>query len=251
MCYPYSCLLDVNNMRCQVYPVLAAAVTIGLSGCGGGWPSLDESSKAVSVVHALPPPDVTTDAADFTNYKIGPRDQLVVDVFGAPDLKREGEVDAAGNILLPLVGNVNVGGKTPQEASAVIASELRGRYLKDPQVTITIAKANPRSVTVDGAVQAPGVYPVSGRMTLQQAIAQARGAANIANLNNVVIFRTVNNQRMAALFSLKEIRAGRLADPQIYGNDVVIVGEDAMRRFLNDFNIFRRLGSFVPFVGGL
>jgi polysaccharide export outer membrane protein len=238
----------------MVWPVrgvLGTTVLIALSGCGGGWPSLDSSSTAVSVVHALPPPDITTDAADFANYRIGPRDQLLVDVFGAPDLKREGEVDGAGNILLPLVGNVGVGGKTPEEASQVIAAQLRGRYLKDPQVTITIVKANPRSVTVDGAVQQPGVYPVTGRMTLQQAIASARGTANIANLNNVVIFRTVNNQRMAALFSLKEIRAGRLTDPQIYGNDVVVVGEDAMRRLFRDINIFPRLGSFVPFISAL
>ena len=230
---------------------IAAAALICLTACGGGWPGLNPSSTAVHVTNALPPPDVTTDATSFANYRIGPRDELSVDVFGAPDLKREGQVDAAGNILLPLVGNVPVGGKTPQEASAAIASQLRGRFLKDPQVTITIVKANPQTVTVDGAVQQPGLYPITGRMTLQEAIASARGTARIANLNNVVVFRTVNNQKMAALFSLKEIRAGNLPDPQLYGNDIVIVGEDALRRFMQDINIFPRLGSFVPFVNAL
>lgn len=234
-----------------VYRVLGAATFLTLGGCGGGWPTLDSSSTAVSVVQALPPADSRNGAQDFSNYLIGPQDELIVDVFGAPDLKRDGQVDGAGNISLPLVGNINVGGKTPAEASQEIAGQLRGKYVKDPQVTITIVKANPRTVTVDGAVQQPGVYPVTGRMTLQEAIASARGAANIANLNNVVIFRTVNNKRMAALFSLKEIRSGRLADPQIYGNDVVVVGEDAARRFMQDFSIFPRLGSFVPFVNAL
>lgn len=235
----------------QASRVVGVTVFLSLSACGGGWGPVDSSSTAVSVVHTLPAPDVTTDAQDFANYRIGPLDQLQIDVFGAPELKREGEVDGAGNILLPLVGNVAVGGKTPAEASQDIAGALRGKYLKDPQVTITIVKANPRTVTVDGAVSQPGVYPVTGRMTLQQAIAQARGAANIANLDNVVIFRTVNNQRMAALFSLKQIRSGHMSDPQIYGNDVVVVGEDAMRRFLRDFTIFPRLGSFVPFINAI
>jgi polysaccharide export outer membrane protein len=224
---------------------------MSLAGCSGGWAPVDSSSTAVSVVHSLPAPDVTTDAQDFSNYRIGPLDELMVDVFGAPDLKRDGEVDGAGNILLPLVGNVPVGGKTPEEASLVIADALRGKFLKDPQVTITIVKANPRTVTVDGAVAQPGVYPVTGRMTLQQAIASARGAANIANLDNVVIFRTVNNEKMAALFSLRQIRSGHMSDPQVYGNDVIVVGEDAMRRFLRDFSIFPRFGSFVPFINAI
>jgi len=235
----------------RAFWVLGTIVSTSLAGCSGGWAPVDSSSTAVSVVHALPAPDVTTDEQDFANYRIGPLDELMVDVFGAPDLKRDGEVDGAGNILLPLVGNMAVGGKTPQEASQVIASALRGKYLKDPQVTITIVKANPRTVTVDGAVSQPGVYPVTGRMTLQEAIASARGAANIANLDNVVIFRTVNNHRMAALFSLRQIRSGHLSDPQIYGNDVIVVGEDAMRRFLRDFSIFPRLGSFVPFINAI
>ena len=164
----------------RAFSVLGALVFMPLAGCSGGWAPVDSSSSAVSVVHSLPAPDVATEAQDFADYRIGPLDELAVEVFGAPDLKRDGEVDGAGNISLPLVGNVAVGGKTPQEAGLVIANALRGKYLKDPQVTITIVKANPRTFTVDGAVTQPGVYPVTGRMTLQQAIASARGAGNIA-----------------------------------------------------------------------
>jgi polysaccharide export outer membrane protein len=235
----------------HLYRVAGLCAFAALAGCGGGWPALNSSSTAVSVVRALPPPDLDAEKADLTNYVIGPNDEVSVDVFGAPDLKRDGQVDGAGNILLPLVGNVTIGGKTPEEASRTIANLLRAKYVKDPQVTITIVKANPRTLTVDGAVQQPGVYPVVGRMTLQQAIASARGTADVANLSNVVIFRTVNNQHMAALFSLKQIRSGQLQDPQVYGNDVVVVGESAMRRFLHDFSIFPRFGSFVPFVNAL
>jgi polysaccharide export outer membrane protein len=124
---------------------------------------------------------------------------------------------------------------------------LKARYLKNPQVSVNIIKAQSKVFTVDGAVRQPGNYPIAGKMTLQQAIATARGADQAANLNNVVIFRTVSAQRVAALYSLKDIRAGRLEDPQIYGNDIIVVGESAARRFLRDFgSMFPMLGQFVP-----
>ena len=231
-------------------PPRAAAGILLLMGAAActSTPRLDSSHAAVAVRTALPPPDATINSTDFANYRIGPSDKLSVEVLGAPELKREGVVDAAGNLSMPLVGNIVVGGKTPQQVSELVAAKLRGRYVKDPQVTVNITEAHEQTVTVDGAVRQPGLYPVTGRMTLQQAVASAKGADDIADLNNVVVFRTVDNQKMAALFNLREIRAGRLIDPPIYGNDVVIVGENATRRFFRDLSFFPRLGSFVPFL---
>lgn len=222
------------------------AALVSLSACAGQ-PQLGSSSDAVAVSRALPAPGNTATSLDFSNYRIGPRDELIVEVFGAPELRREGEVDAAGNLSLPLVGTVVAGGKTPTEVASVIAAQLRGKYIRDPQVTVNIKKSVGQTVTVDGAVRDPGNFPVVGRMTLQQAIASAKGADDIANLDNVVIFRRVGSQQMAALFSLRQIRAGRVSDPQIYGNDIVVVGENATRRFLKTLGTVP-LGSFIPFV---
>jgi polysaccharide export outer membrane protein len=223
--------------------MLLAVPLTAIGGCGT--PQL-ASSSAVTVAQALPPPDATTTALDFTNYQIGPRDIVAVEVFGAPELKREVEIDASGNLSMPLVGTVAAGGMRPHDVSLAIAQRLRGRYIRDPQVTVNVVKSSPKTVTVDGAVQAPGVYPIIGRMTLQQAVASAKGVGQIADLDKVVIFRTVNNQKMAALFSLKQIRAGQIGDPQVYGNDIVVVGENATRRFLRDLSSFPMLGRFIP-----
>jgi polysaccharide biosynthesis/export protein len=226
--------------------VLAGMVIAALAGCASN-PTLGQGSSAVRVAQSLPPPDQTGMAIDLSNYRIGPLDIIRVEVFGAPELAREAEVDAAGNFSLPLAGAVQAAGRSPAELSAAIAAQLQGRYLRNPQVSVNIVKAKPKVFTVDGAVKAPGNYPIVGKMTLQQAIATAQGADQVANLNNVVVFRTVNNQKTAALFSVKEIRAGRLEDPQIYGNDIVIVGESAARRMFRDFgNMFPLLGAFVP-----
>ncbi|MBA3511193.1 polysaccharide biosynthesis/export family protein [Sphingomonas sp.] len=226
--------------------LLIACLAAGLAGCSSN-PMIGPQSSAVTVSQSLPPPDQTGMALDLSNYRIGPLDVIRVEIFGAPELTREAEVDAAGNFSVPLAGPVQAAGRSPAELSDAIAERLRGRYLKSPQVSVNIVKAQSKTFTVDGAVRQPGNYAIVGKMTLQQAIATARGADEAANLNNVVIFRTVNNRKAAALYSLKAIRAGQLEDPQIYGNDIVVVGESAARKFLRDFgNMFPVLGQFVP-----
>ena len=226
--------------------LIIAVLVSALAGCASS-PSVGSESSAVAVASSLPPPDATAMPIDLSDYRVGPLDQIRIDVFGAPELTREGEVDAAGNFSMPLVGTVAAGGRTPSELSAAVADQLRGRYLKNPQVSVSIVKARGQTFTVDGAVKLPGVFPIVGRMSLQQAIATARGTDSAANLKSVAIFRTVNNQKMAALFNLQDIRAGRQPDPDVYGNDIIVVGESGIRRFFTDFGTaFPVLGRFVP-----
>jgi len=218
-----------------------------LCGCGAGT-QLDGSSRAVNVATSLPPPDTTTVAIDVTPYHIVPGDEIAVTVFGAPELDRSGTVDAAGNFSLPLTGALRAAQKTPEEFAAEVEAKLRGPYLKNPRVAVNVKQSgNQQTVTVDGAVQQPGVYPVVGRMSLQQAVATARGATDLANIRNVIVFRTVGGQKMAAMFDLKDIRSGRMADPQIFGNDIVVVGEDAIQKFLRNATV-PLLGRFLPVV---
>lgn len=218
-----------------------------LCGCAGET-ELSSTSGAVQVAKALPPPDSTVVPIETAPYHVAPGDELTVSVFGAPDLDRVGLVDGAGNFSMPLSGTIHVAGKTPEEISAAIAEKLRGNYIKQPRVTLNVKQSgNQQAVTVDGEVQQPGIYPVVGRMTLQQAIATAHGASQMANIRKVIVFRTVNNQKLAAMFDLKSIRSGQVADPQIYGNDIVVVGESAIQKFLrNAYLPFTALGRFIP-----
>ena len=168
--------------------LLFLLVTLGavLGGCSAG-PTLGQGSSAVRVATSLPPPDQTGMAVDLSSYRIGPLDVIRVEVFGAPELTREAEVDAAGNFSMPLAGAVQAAGRTPAELINAIGDQLKGRYLRNPQISVNVVKSRPKVFTVDGAVKAPGNYPIIGKMTLQQAIATAQGADQIANLNNVVI----------------------------------------------------------------
>jgi polysaccharide export outer membrane protein len=183
---------------------------------------------------ALPPPGTVDLIANERAFVIGPLDEVAIDVFGVPEMTRSIQVDASGRIALPLVGAVDASGKTPQQLGALIAERLRGRYLRDPQVTVNLVRTVSQVVTVDGAVKTPGSYPVVGRMTLMRAIARAEGVTEFARQNYVVIFRRVDNRDMAALYDLRAIRQGSYADPEVFANDIVLVGESQARRLFKD-----------------
>jgi len=182
----------------------------------------------------LPPPQRSDLSAQQRPYLIGPFDKLSIEVFGVEELSRTVQADASGRISLPLIGAVEAAGKTPEELSREIEQRLRGRYVRNPQVTVNLQETVSQVVTVDGEVGEPGLYPVVGNMTLMRAVATAKGATEFAKLGEVVVFRTVGGQKMAALYNLKAIRQGNYEDPQIFANDVVVVGNSQARRIFKD-----------------
>lgn len=200
----------------------------------------DSAPTAVRVMEAeLPPPSGADLVAATTPYRIGPLDKLVIAVFGVPELSGTLQADAAGKLSMPLVGEIDAAGMTPGELAATIERQLRG-YVRDPQVTVNLEETTSQVFTVDGQVVQPGSYPVVGNMSLMRAVATAKGTSEFARLDDVVIFRTVDGQPMAALYNLEAIRRGRYADPTIYANDVIVVGDSKQRR------LFQQLLQTAP-----
>lgn len=181
----------------------------------------------------LPPPVGAENGA--ATYRIAPFDKLSVVVFGVPDLSQTVQADSSGQISLPLVGAIDARGMTIEELTQTVEAGLRGRYVRNPQVTINLEETESLVVTVDGEVKQPGLYPVVGRLTLMRSVALARGTTEYANVEDVVVFRTVGDQEMAALYNLQAIRRGNYPDPQIYANDVVVVGDSPARRMFTQY----------------
>jgi len=204
-------------------PPLTAAAIIAL--CGG--PALAAD---------LPPPDAMTQARVASDYRIGPKDMLDIDVSQVPELTKAFEVDTGGNLLLPLVGQLPAAGRTPAELSGDIATALKKKYMKDPQVVVSVKDAQGQKITVDGAVSQPGVYPLSGPTSLLQAVSLAKGAnPQLANMHRVAIFRTVNGTRHSAIYDLTRIRSGEAPDPPVYGSDIVVVDTSGTKSFVQTF----------------
>ena len=217
--------------------LLAAAGLLLLAGCAED-PLMGQAHHRDLVVTQqteLPPPSGADLVAATTPYRIGPLDKLSVAVFGVPDLSGKFETDAAGKLSLPLIGEVDASGQTPTELAGAIGQRLRARYVRNPQVTVNLEETQSQVFTVDGQVTQPGTYPIVGNMSLTKAVATAKGAGEYARLEDVVVFRTVKGQRLAALYNLDAIRKGLYADPQIYANDLIIVGDSKTRRKWQQF----------------
>ncbi len=184
---------------------------------------------------ALPAPTRADVAAGERPYLMGAFDILTIDVFGIDELKqRKVQVDASGRISFPLIGGIQAAGLTPVELARDIETQLRGEFIRDPQVTVNLDETVSQVITVDGQVSRPGLYPVVGRMTLIRAVARAGGTGEFAKLEDVVIQRNVDGQKYIAIYNLQAIRQGNYADPEVYANDIVIVGDSPNRRLFRD-----------------
>lgn len=214
----------------------ALLIAVVLTGCARREPLV--STQRLTVVEnsaVLPPPNRQDLTAADRPALIGPLDTIQVDVFNVPDLSREMQVDASGRIAMPLAGTIDARGKTAAELAEAVETALRGRYVRNPEVTVNIKSSVSQVVTIDGQVVEPGLYPVTNQMTLLRALASAKGLSEFARQDDVVILRTVEGRRMAGLYNVGAIRRGAYDDPPIYANDVIVVGDSPQRRLFRDF----------------
>ena len=223
---------------------------VALTICAAG-PSVSGESPAAApaaqMVIATNGPNPVTSSQLTAAYRIGPRDILSIDVFQVPDLSRVVQVDGSGLIAFPPIGQLTAAGRSTADLSNDISTALAAHYVKDPLVSVTMKESQSQRVTVDGAVEQPGVYPLTGPTTLLQAVALARGPdPRIANLHKVSIFRTVAGRRVTTTFDLSAIRSGRHADPEVLANDTIVVDTSAGRSFLRDLAPLLPLASIIP-----
>ena len=168
-------------------------------------------------------------------------------VYAIEGLKREVRVNSRGIISLPLIGPVTVGGLTSQEAEALIASMYEKDYIREPHVTLFIKEFTSQRITIEGAVNKPGVYPIRGQTTLLQAIAIAGGQGGLSDMTEVMLFRTEKGQKQTRKYDVIKIRAGEVEDPVLANDDVVVVKRSEQRVIMKD-SLFRDfLDAINPF----
>lgn len=223
-----------NRAQMVLVPVMAALLASACS-TGGAVQIGGASNLAVVPSDSLPAPTAGDYAAAARPFIIGPYDVVSIDVFGNEDLNlREIQVDAGGRITFPLIGTVEMAGKTPGEAARTIESMLKGRYLRNPQVTVNLTETSSQVIAISGEIKKPGIYPIVGDMTLLKAIARAEGWTEFSKKREVLVFRKVGGQQYAALYDAKAIERGQYADPELYPNDTVVVGDSQARRNMKD-----------------
>ena len=147
-------------------------------------PVIQSAAQEVSprqpvVTPPTPPPSPKAPAAPAsskpTNYKLGPEDEIVINVLDAAEIgNRPVRIDATGFITVPMVGRVQASGQTLEEFESTLTERLKV-YIKEPIVTVSIQTFRSQPVTVLGSVVQPGTHQLEGRKTLIEVIAKAGG----------------------------------------------------------------------------
>jgi len=198
-------------MRPTIAAIALGICAFGLSACATNRTYAAAPDIELTDLQNLPKPE------NAGLYRIGPQEVLDIKVVGSELLSSKFITDASGRIDFPLVGNVDLAGQTPAGASRIIGSELQ---------------VNEISFNVAGQVNKPGDYPANQNMTLLRAISVAGGRAEFADLEEILVFRTVAEQRYIGVYNLAAIQQGNYPDPAIYAQDIIVVGESAGERRL-------------------
>jgi polysaccharide export outer membrane protein len=208
-----------------------------LSGCAAGSDLGGANAPTGAAAYAALAPSLA-EAQAAGDYRIGPLDTLSISVYQEPDISTPAnaplQVNANGNIDMPLIGTVPAAGKTAGELGHVIAEKLAVNYLKNPQVNVQVVSSVSQKVTVQGEVMKAGIYDIRGRTTLLDALALAQGETRVAALRQVLVYRQVGQERVGALFDVQQIRRGEAQDPELLGNDVVVVGTSKSKSIWRD-----------------
>ena len=173
-------------------------------------------------------------------YTIGGQEKLLVEVVGSELLSGVYLTDGEGRIGFPYLGILELAGRSPNEASRMIADGLRGQYLLDPHVRVVPEEFPLPSISVGGQVNKPGAYPALGNQTLLRVVNAAEGLSEYAKYDDVLVMRSVDGLNYIGAYNIEAIQRGNYPDPRLYPNDIVMVGDSPGRRRLD--NILQ----FVP-----
>lgn len=124
----------------------------------------------------------------LSTYRLGAGDVVSIRVLGEDDLKREKiRLSDAGTISFPIIGEIRVLGKRVGELEALIADGLRGKYLLNPVVSVTIEEYRP--IFVNGQVERSGAYPFQPGLTIRKAVSLAGGFKERASKEKIFVIR--------------------------------------------------------------
>ena len=190
-------------------------------------------------------------------YQIGATDVLGIKVFGEDNLSNNYTVDSDGSITFPLIGRIQVAGKTTREIEEHVTKLLAPDYIRRAQVSVEIATYRSRSIYVIGEVRNPGRYNIQGPQTLLEVIAHAGSTTPTAS--NTIIVQRYKDGLAAAVsaplasgdsrwaevtrIDLDELREGKLSANLLLQDSDMIIVPAAERYYVSGF--VKTPGSFV------
>lgn len=191
---------------------LLFALALAVVGCGSAGPKYDYSKEFDPRKH---------------EYVVGPADALTINVWRNGDLSTQAVVRPDGTITLPLIGDMQVAGRTPSQIRDDISSRLAA-YIKEESKNVTVAVTGVFSYrfTVTGAVARAGTFASSHYVSVAEAIAMAGGPTRFAETDAVLLLRTDANGKVRKIpIDYDKIQSRQNPDMDLYlvAGDTVFV----------------------------
>lgn len=187
--------------------------------------NLATAPRMVLLTFALLLPSISTaQQVSGLEYRIGPEDVLHISVWKEKDLDRKVLVRPDGGISFPLVGDMQVSGRTPVEVQDEIRSRLQ-RYVPDAEVTVSVDKISGYTVFILGEVNNPGQFTLGRYVDVVQALTLAGGTTPYASERNMQILRRQDGREVTYQFDFRDIKRGKNLEQNIIlqSGDVVVV----------------------------
>lgn len=197
----------------RLLPALALlALTATLSACGP------------SAAARKPPP--TPDLSQLqSSAAMGPGDVVEVRVYQEKELSGLYRLGADGTIRVPLVGQIEASGKSPNTLATELTERLKDGFIRDPQVSVLIKEFNSKKVVVVGNVRKPGTFRFEDDMTIVQAVSLAGGLTKLAEKNGLVLTRVIDGKEKKFVVPFENIGLGRAPNVVLQPGDIVFVPE--------------------------
>lgn len=157
-----------------------------------------------------------------SDYRVGPEDELTISVWHEPEFSQAVVVRPDGMITLPLINEVKVAGLTTEEMQVLLTEKLKP-VVNDPQVTVMVKGVKSRKVFLVGNVAKQGVYPLGGKKTVLEVIAEAGGLGPFAKTGSIYILRKEGEREQRIPFNYKKALSGKGANPELMPGDMVVV----------------------------
>lgn len=172
--------------------------------------------EAASEIKAAP----NSTAIDPKAYVIGPEDLISIRVWREPENSGQFVVRPDGKISVPLVGEIQAAGLTPEKLSLSIAESLQ-KVMVHPEVTVGVEKVNSKKYYIQGEVNRPGSYPLVIDTTVLEALVNAGGFRDFANTKKIVILRGTERIK----FNYNQVTKGKKMDQNILlkpGDQIIV-----------------------------
>ena len=184
-------------------------------------PTAEKAAEAVKAPTAITPMP-TAAPVDPKTFEIGPQDILLIRVWREPELSSAVQVRSDGKITLPLVGEIQAGGLTPEALKTKVV-EVLSEYINKPEVMVSVQSVQSRRYHITGGVNRPGTFPLVVPVTVLEALTNAGGFREFANTKKITVLRKGKTLK----FNYNDVIKGKNMDQNVYieTGDYIVVPE--------------------------